>query len=332
VIGAIETARLSGFKNVLGFDMGGTSTDVALSEGTPRHTAEAYIDGLPVRVPMLDIQTVGAGGGSIARVDEGGLLRVGPQSAGANPGPACYGQGDLPTVTDAHVVLGRIKVDQFLGGSMPLYPERAAAAVDTIARRLKLSRKAAAEGILRVANANMERAIRSVSVERGYDPREFALVAFGGCGGLHGCELAEDLGIQTVIVPEHAGVLSALGMLLADRVRDYTGQADFRALEKAARKDMPRCELERYFDMRYTGQSYELTIPEGASFHDAHRRMYGYSDESRPTEVVAIRVRAVGRVEKLNLRSTGTDYGASIWIPTGWRCRTDEFGNRVITR
>ncbi|HYP04596.1 MAG TPA: hydantoinase/oxoprolinase family protein [Bryobacteraceae bacterium] len=348
VIGAVQTARLSGFTKVLGFDMGGTSTDVSLSEGTPRHTAEAYIDGIPVRVPMLDIQTVGAGGGSIARVDEGGLLRVGPQSAGARPGPACYGDGDLPTVTDAHVVLGRIDPKHFLGGAMPLYADRAAAAVDTIARRLKLSRKAAAEGILRVANASMEGAIRSVSVERGYDPREFALVAFGGCGGLHACEIAEDLGITTVIVPENSGVLSALGMLLADRVRDYTAGAigrkwDFQALEKTARKDMPGCRLERYVDMRYEGQSYELTVPEAGSFHDAHRRMYGYSDQRRPTEVVAIRVRAVAPVDNIQLKCGAkrkpvvgpaliSDYGSTTWIPAGWRCRTDHVGNCVITR
>jgi N-methylhydantoinase A len=348
VVGAIETARLSGFEKVLGFDMGGTSTDVSLSEGTARHTAEAYIEGIPVRVPMLDIQTVGAGGGSIARVDEGGLLRVGPESAGAVPGPACYGQGEMPTVTDAHVVLGRIDPKHFLGGAMTLYPDRAAAAIDRIARELRLSRKSAAEGVLRVANANMERAIRSVSVERGYDPRDFALVAFGGCGGLHACDIAADLGIRTVVVPEHAGVLSALGMLMADRVRDYTagvvGRAwNFVPLEKAARKDMPGSKLERYFDMRYVGQSYELTILEGASFHDAHRKMYGYSDQDRPTEVVAIRVRAIHAVPRLKLKSDQkqkpvngpallADYGATIQIPAGWRCRTDQFGNRVITR
>jgi N-methylhydantoinase A/oxoprolinase/acetone carboxylase beta subunit len=348
VVGAIETARLSGFEKVLGFDMGGTSTDVSLSEGTARHTAEAHIDGIPVRVPMLDIQTVGAGGGSIARVDEGGLLRVGPESAGAAPGPACYGEGEAATVTDAHVVLGRINSKHFLGGAMTIYPDRAAAAVDRIARELRLSRKAASEGILRVANANMERAIRSVSVERGYDPRDFALVAFGGCGGLHACDIAADLGIRTVIVPEHAGVLSALGMLMADRVRDYTAGVvgrtwSFAALEKAARREMPKAKLERYFDMRYVGQSYELTIPQSASFHDAHRRMYGYSDKDRPTEVVAIRVRAVHAVPRLQLNSDQkkkpvkgpalvADYGATIWIPAGWRCRTDRVGNRVITR
>ena len=348
VVGAIETARLSGYAKVLGFDMGGTSTDVCLSEGTARQTSEAYIDGIPVRVPMLDIQTVGAGGGSIARVDAGGLLRVGPESAGATPGPACYGEGDLPTVTDAHVVLGRIDPRHFLGGAMAIYPERAAKAIDTLARALRLSRTAAAEGIIRIANANMERAIRSVSVERGYDPREFALVAFGGCGGLHACEVADDLGIRTVIVPEHAGVLSALGMLLADRVRDYTAGAlgraeDFRSLEKQARREMPRCILERYRDMRYTGQSYEITVPDGASFHDAHQKLYGYADTNRSVETVAIRVRAVHAVPKLSLRggrkrkpvvgpAVVVDYGATVWIPDGWRCRTDRFGNRVITK
>lgn len=348
VVGAIETARLSGFRKVLAFDMGGTSTDVSLSEGTPRQTAEAYVDGIPVRAPMLDIQTVGAGGGSIARVDEGGLLRVGPESAGAIPGPACYGQGDLPTVTDAHVVLGRFPEGHFLGGSMRIFPQHAATAIDRIARRLRLTRKAAAEGILRIANANMERAIRSVSVERGYDPREFALVAFGGCGGLHACEIADDLGIRTVIVPEHAGVLSALGMLMADRVRDYTEavlgrQWTFAALERRARKDMPRPRLERFLDVRYAGQSYEITVAEGASFHDAHRKIYGYSDLSRATEVVAIRLRATCAVPRLKLQTRQkqkpargpalvADYGATIWIPAGWQCSADRAGNRLITR
>lgn len=289
VIGAVETARLSGFDRVLGFGMGGTSTDVSLSEGSPKITTEAYLDGLPVRVPMLDIQTVGAGGGSIARVDEGGLLRVGPESAGADPGPACYGKGLLATVTDAHVVLGRILPDQFLGGTMRLDAGRAQEAVDGIARQLGLSRREAARGIIRIANANMERAIRSVSVERGHDPRRFALVAFGGCGGLHACEIAAELGIKTVLVPEHAGALSALGMLMADRVRDYAAgvlgrgdaEAQFLALERAARRDMRTARLERLTDSRYAGQSYELTIPHGSSFHVAHRMAYGYADETR---------------------------------------------------
>ena len=316
VIGALEVARLSGFSRVLGFDMGGTSTDVSLCDGYPRETLEATIGGLPVRIPMLDIHTVGAGGGSIARVDEGGLLRVGPESAGADPGPACYGKGAKPTVTDAHVLLGRIAADQLIGGGMHLDTARAATAVDSVARALKINRIAAARGILRVANANMQRAIRLVSVERGYDPRDFALVAFGGCGGLHACEIAQELGIRTVLVPEHAGALSALGMLLADRVRDHAAGAlnrpdlerEFQRLERIARKDLPGGELIRSADIRYTGQSYELTVPWRADdpamlFHKEHQRVYGYSNPERAIEIVAIRVRARVKVEKPELVS-----------------------------
>jgi N-methylhydantoinase A/oxoprolinase/acetone carboxylase beta subunit len=352
-IGAVELALLSGYVRVLGFDMGGTSTDVSLSEGTPRETMEAYVDGLPVRVPMLDIHTVGAGGGSIARVDEGGLLRVGPESAGADPGPACYGKGTDPTVTDAHIVLGRIRPDQFLGGTMRLDVPRAESAIDSIARRLKMSRRAAAEGIIRIANANMERAIRAVSVERGYDPREFALLAFGGCGGLHACEVAEGLGITTVIIPEHAGVLSALGMLMADRRRDYSAgvlgrsnfEHEFGILEKRARKDLRTAVVSRHADMRYAGQSYELTIPWKASFHDAHKKAYGYADTSRAVEVVAIRVTAVERVPRLKLASNRrktnkaalgpaliSDYGSTTYVPAGWRYIGDRAGNLILTR
>ena len=314
VVGALETARLSGFPRILGFDMGGTSTDVSLCDGQPRETMEASIDGFPVRVPMLDIHTVGAGGGSIARVDEGGLLRVGPQSAGADPGPACYGIGDQPTVTDAHVVLGRIHADQLIGGEMLLDVKRAGAAVDSIATQLRLTREAAAEGILRVANANMERAIRLVSVERGHDPRDFALVAFGGCGGLHACEMARELGIRTVLVPEYAGALSALGMLLADRVRDYAAgvlnsagiEREFERLERAARKELPGAEMIRSADIRYSGQSYELTVPWRAKdpaepFHREHQRVYGYANPDRGVEIVTIRVRAKLAVERPRL-------------------------------
>ncbi|MEO8098155.1 MAG: hydantoinase/oxoprolinase family protein [Acidobacteriota bacterium] len=300
VIGAMETARRSGFRRVLGFDMGGTSSDVSLIDGTPRETTEALVDGLPIRIPMLDIHTVGAGGGSIARVDAGGLLRVGPRSAGAVPGPACYGTGADATVTDAHAVLGRL--DALLGGAMTLDLDRARAAVNRIARSLKISCDAAAAGILRVANANMERAIRVVSVERGYDPRDFALLAFGGCGGLHACEIAEELGIQTVIAPQYAGALSALGMLMADAVRDYSIgvlgrtkiEGEFRKLERRARRESPGARIERSADLRYHGQSYEINVPwpVGSRFHRAHHKMYGYSQPQQAVEVVAIRVRA----------------------------------------
>jgi N-methylhydantoinase A/oxoprolinase/acetone carboxylase beta subunit len=314
LVGALETARASGFTRVLGFDMGGTSTDVSLVDGVARHTTEASVDGYPIRVPMLDIHTVGAGGGSIARVDAGGLLRVGPESAGADPGPACYGTGTEATVTDAHVVLGRIGAEQLLGGAMTIDAERAAAAVDRIAQRLKIDRPSAAAGILRVANANMERAIRVVSVERGHDPRDFALVAFGGCGGLHACEIAEELGIRTVIVPEYAGALSALGMLMADAVRDYAagvlGRRDiekvFASLEKKARG----AEIERTADLRYRGQSYELNVPWNNGdptplFHREHAKIYGYANPDRDVEVVTIRVRARTTLEKPKLIRSG---------------------------
>jgi len=336
VVGALETARLAGFPRILGFDMGGTSTDVSLCEGKPSETMEASIDGFPVRVPMLDIHTVGAGGGSIARIDEGGLLRVGPESAGADPGPACYGVGDQPTVTDAHVVLGRIDADQLVGGQMHLDVSRAAAAVDSIARGAGISRVASAEGILRVANANMERAIRLVSVERGHDPRDFALVAFGGCGGLHACEIASELGIRTVLVPEHAGALSALGMLLADQVRDHAAgvlnrrdiEKEYQRLERVARKDLPGAELIRSADIRYAGQSYELTVAwhaanPGQPFHREHQRVYGYANPDRPIEIVTIRVRAKRSVEKPRL-VTRRSSGASV------RTRQNALGRRRI--
>ena len=336
VVGALETARLSGYRRVLGFDMGGTSTDVSLADGAPRETTEALVDGYPIRVPMLDIHTVGAGGGSIARVDAGGLLRVGPRSAGAQPGPACYGVGADATVTDAHVVLGRIGAAQLLGGAMAIDVERARAAVDRIARPLKLDRIAAAAGILRVANANMERAIRVVSVERGHDPRDFALVAFGGAGGLHACEIARELGIRTVIVPEQAGALSALGMLMADAVRDYaagglgrTGFDNaFAALERRARKESPGAALERTADLRYRGQSYELNVPWNAAdparaFHREHKRVYGYATPEREVEVVTLRVRARQRLAKPRLTRTPFSKGRPetrrAWLAGAWK-------------
>lgn len=348
-IGAQGAGRLSGFHRVLGFDMGGTSTDVCLIDGKPHETTEASIEGLPIRVPMLDIHTVGAGGGSIARVDAGGLLRVGPESAGADPGPACYGQGELPTVTDAHVVLGRLH--QLLGGAMPVDAKRAEMAVGHIAKQLGTSVKKAAEGIIQVANANMERAIRVVSVERGYDPRDFALAAFGGCGGLHACEIAEELGIETVIVPQNAGVLSALGMLMADAVHDYSAgvlgiadlEREFAKLEKRARQESPKAKIERSADLRYKGQSYELNVPwPKGDFHRAHEKVYGYAAKDREVEVVTIRVRA--REARLafktspDKRESGRgpalipSYGSTTLVPRGWNYVTDRAGNLVLRR
>jgi N-methylhydantoinase A len=343
VVGALEMARLSGYTRILGFDMGGTSTDVSLCDGKPRETVEASIEGFPIRVPMLDIHTVGAGGGSIARVDEGGLLRVGPESAGAVPGPACYGMGERPAVTDAHLVLGRIASDQLVGGEMRLDIERAERAIDTVANVLGVGRVDAAAGIVRVANANMERAIRLVSVERGHDPRDFALVAFGGCGGLHACEMATELGIRTVLVPDYAGALSALGMLLADNVRDYAigvlGRSDienaFVELERKARREMRGAKLGRVADVRYAGQSYELTVPwqpadPGAPFHREHERVYGYADPARAIEVVTARVRATVAVKKAGAleRSEGKE---QVWRPVLLRRRIYTAGKFRLT-
>ncbi len=369
IVGAVEIARLCGFNKALTFDMGGTSTDVALAGQEPRLTTEARIDNLPIRIPMLDIHTVGAGGGSIARMDSGGSLRVGPESAGASPGPACYGAGVDATVTDAHVVLGRIAASQLVGGEMRIDVGAAEQAVARVGAALGIDSVKAAAAILRVANSNMERAIRAVSVERGEDPRDFPLVAFGGCGGLHACEIAAELGVKTVIVPHMAGALSALGMLLADRTRDYAigalgatdYEARFRKLEKQARKDVRGATLKRFADVRYAGQSYELTIPWPAGdFHKEHQRIYGYSDAKRPTQIVTLRVRATVRVEKPSLRvgrpqrqfgearrvwidgkwrqvaasSRGpaliADYGSTTLVPAGWSIRQDVAGSLIL--
>ncbi len=224
VVGAAAMARHSGFERVITFDMGGTSTDVALVVGDPKPGNEAEIAGLPVRVPMLDIHTVGAGGGSLARFDAGGALRVGPESAGAVPGPICYGSGTQPTVTDANLLLGRLQPDKFLGGTCSLDRERTRAVTSEWLKQqgVRMSLEQFADGVIRVVNANMERALRVVSIERGYDPREFVLVAFGGAGGLHACDLAQALGIPRLLVPAMPGALSAYGILASDIVRDYS--------------------------------------------------------------------------------------------------------------
>lgn len=344
VVGAAALAKRAGFRRSVGFDMGGTSTDVSFTDGEPRVTTEASIGGFPIRVPVLDIHTVGAGGGSIARIDSGGLLRVGPESAGADPGPACYGTGTQPTVTDAHVVLGRIARDQLAGGALPIDPARSRVAIAPLARALKLSVDATAAGILRVVDSHMARAIRVVSVERGEDPRSGALVAFGGCGGLHACSLASELGIRSIVVPEHAGVLSALGMLLAPRIRDYSAsvlglsdcETHFRALEDTARRETPTAKIERFADIRYRGQSYELTVPwqphnPAAPFHRAHRRAYGASDTSRAIEIVTIRVRATLALARPRLQSSrlGTPHRQTREIFAGSRRRRIAVVNRA---
>lgn len=325
VIGAWRVAEAAGIERLLAFDMGGTSTDVSLAEGRPLTSREATVDHLPVRVPMLDIHTVGSGGGSLARVDHGGALRVGPESAGADPGPAAYGSGDQATVTDANLCLGRLYPPAFLGGRMTLDAERARASVAAVGRDLGLSAEAAASGIVRLVNTQMARALRRVSLERGHDPRRFCLVAFGGSGPVHACELAVEIGAPQVLIPRYPGALSALGMVLSDVEKEYArtvmlpGDADsaaleshFAALEGPARADLAAegiapsaILLERWLAMRYEGQSYELPVPAtglaGAPaylFHERHRQAYGYASPGEPTEIVAVRVRAIGQERK----------------------------------
>src|SRR5687767_1378848 len=335
VVGALRAARSAGIKNVITFDMGGTSTDVALCDsGAIRTTNEAVVAGLPVAVSVMDIHTVGAGGGSIARVDEGGSLRVGPESAGADPGPACYGRSMLPTVTDAHVVLGHFGGGGLLGGEFKLDEERARAALGQLADDLscvtgkRVNVIAAAEGVVSVANTNMERALRHISVERGHDPRQFALLPFGGAGGLHAVELARALRIPTIIMPIAPGALSAVGVLVADVVKDQSltvmfgyNAGDlkklppvFREMEREAaavlrREGFPASKQrhERALAMRYRGQSFELLITKtngniAAAFHRAHRERYGYAQEQSEIEIVSARLRSIGMVDKLSMR------------------------------
>lgn len=315
--GARFVGRAAGCERLLTFDMGGTSTDVALIDGEVRLTSEGAIGPYPVAVPMVDMHTIGAGGGSIAHVDAGGLLQVGPQSAGADPGPACYGRGgQAPTVTDANLVLGRLLPEAFLGGAMRLDAEAARQAVGRLAQRLGLGIEEMAAGIIRVANEHMARALRVISVQRGIDPRGFVLMSFGGAGGLHVCALAEALDMERAIVPVHGGVLSALGMLAASRGRqlsltvggllqDLSESAlteHFEALIGQGRAELVEegvvageIAVERSLDLRYRGQSYTLNIPwQGtaatiAAFHAAHAARYGHRLDV-PVELVNVRV------------------------------------------
>ena len=316
VIGALSVARGAGVDRILTFDMGGTSTDVALLDATrePDTTLEGQVAGLPVGVPMLDIHTAGAGGGSLAWMDTAGALQVGPQSAGADPGPACYGRGDLATVTDANVVLGRLHPDHFLGGAMRLDQARARRALQGIPTKSFGSVEHLAEGVVRVANARMESALRRVSVERGHDPRGFTLLAFGGAGPLHACALAQSLFIRRVLIPAAPGALSALGILDADLRREFSRTVMlvpgvpqiaevFRQLENEARSAFSaegvRPVLTRSADLRYHGQGYELRVDWSAGavarFHQLHAQSYGYADASRPVEIVTLRMQAIAR-------------------------------------
>ena len=337
VVGALQASRAAGFENIITFDMGGTSTDVALCdrEGM-RLTNEAIVAGLPVAVPMMDIHTVGAGGGSIARIDEGGSLRVGPESAGAEPGPACYGRSFLPTVTDAHVVLGHFPGAGLLGGEFKLDEARAHEALNRLAVEMsvaatrKVSLFEAALGVLDVVNTNMERALRYVSVERGNDPREFTLVPFGGAGGLHAVALARALRIPRILVPASPGALSANGVLTADVVKDQSRTVMLEAtagvestlarvfgeIEKQAAADLRREGFaenkqrhERSLAVRYKGQSFELQIKQTSgniadACHRAHLARYGYAQKDNAVEIVSARVRSIGVIEKFKAGRT----------------------------
>ena len=306
------------------FDMGGTSTDVSLVDHQPVISTETTIGDFPIGIPMLDIHTIGAGGGSIASVDLGGALRVGPESAGAEPGPACYAYGDLvydlPTVTDANVVLGRLPSEHFLGGKMELQENRAFNVMDKLGAELGLDAIRTAQGVIDVVDAHMERALRLVTIERGYDPQAFTLLSFGGAGGLHAATLARRLSIPKVIVPPLAATLSAFGMLVADVVKDYSRTVmvpgtvttnylmeSFQPIVERGRKDLDSegfgqesIRIERNLDMRFAGQSYEIKIPFRdeflTDFHAAHKELYGYSLPDASVEIVNLRVRAIGKI------------------------------------
>ena len=337
VVGAFHIGSQAGYKDLITLDMGGTSTDVSLCPGRIKETTSSNLGGHPVSVPMIEIHSVGAGGGSIARLDEGGALLVGPESAGADPGPACYGVGELVTVTDANLILGRLQPEHFLGGRLSLDYGRAQTLLEQLAKGIGVDTKQVALGIIRVVNSGMERAVRAISLERGYDPREFSLVAFGGAGPMHACELAQELHILRVLVPPVPGILSALGVAMADIVKDYSRtimlrgddinqerlEVEFATLEIQAREDLEqegldvgRASAQRSLDVRYIGQSYELTVdyPSAAFragrsrrrdptraiakvFHRAHKRRFGYSDSAEPLELVNLRLKMVFPVE-----------------------------------
>jgi N-methylhydantoinase A len=330
VVGAARLAQAAGLENAIALDMGGTSTDVCLiAGGQAERATERSVGGLPIRLPTVDLHTVGAGGGSIVWHDSGGALRVGPQSAGANPGPACYGRGGTePTVTDANLLLGRLP--------------------DVLADDVALDRDAAARAlrgidpaaVIDVVNAEMLRALRVVSVERGHDPSGFALVAFGGAGPLHACELADELGIETVLVPEHAGVLSAFGLVASeerrDSVRSYIAPLD----------EVGELPEDGEADLRYAGQSFELTVPLqedlAAAFHRAHENLYGFAEPDRMIELVAVRTADVHAAPEIALSASVERSvkgpavielpGATAWVPEGWSGEGDAHGTLVLRR
>ena len=333
VVGAFHLGKAIGQKRIISFDMGGTSSDVSLIDGKIQRTNESKIGDFPVRLPIIDIHTVGAGGGSIAYVDSGGSLRVGPESAGADPGPACYGKGNLPTVTDANLVLGRLVPEFFLGGKMRIHTERSQRVMQNLANRIGKTPLETASGIIQIANANMEKAIRVISIERGYDPRDFSLISFGGAGGMHAVDIASSLNIASVIVPKNAGVLSALGLLMANSIKDYSRsilkttenitkkeiEKHLRDLHQKSLQDMKKegfeqeeIQISPFLDLRYLGQSYEITLPYRSNkadsfafipaFHKAHQRLYSYHHSERPVEIVNVRLKSIGVVKKIKLK------------------------------
>jgi N-methylhydantoinase A len=322
VMGALFAAEAAGLRDVITYDMGGTSTDVAvIVDGRPQWTTASTVDGLPIGLPAFDIVTVGAGGGSVAYLDAGGALRVGPRSAGAVPGPACYARGGTePTVTDANLLLGRILPDRFAGGTMRVDPDLARRAIEPLAARMGKTVEEAALGIVRVAEHNMSRAVRAVTSQRGLDPRRFTLVSFGGAGGLHACALAESLDIPRVLVPPYCGVLSALGMVAAPAVADASktvvhlaGQLDdarlaaefgYLNLQVSRQPDNEHtASVEAYADVRFRGQSHEVKVRVTrptwetitAAFHEAYQTLYGQVPKGRAVEIVTLRIRRVGR-------------------------------------
>ncbi len=343
-VAANELGKLTGTRRLISFDMGGTSTDVGLIDGNIQFTTEFNLDGSPIKIPMVDINTVGAGGGSIAWVDAGGVLQVGPESAGSDPGPVAYGKGDKPTITDANVVLRRLHPGHFLGGRQRLDTEQARRAISKLADECSLDMLSAADGIIRIAVSNMQKAIRRISVERGYDLRDFTLVAFGGAGPMHACEMAEATLIPKVLIPQNPGVFSALGMTVSDVIKDYSKstlmrqdalaakvlEEIFTPLIDTARADLAlegfdsdSIELETYLDIRYVGQSFELTIPledfsDGfiTAFHKMHEERYGHSSPQEEIELVAARVRAVGIRKKPDEATTQKSSGQATPILT----------------
>src|SRR5215216_2082862 len=323
VVGAAYVGGLGEYRNLLTFDMGGTSTDVAtIIDGEAQTTTETVVAGLPIKLPMVDIHTVSAGGGSIAWADAGGALRVGPHSAGAEPGPAAYDMGgDEPAVTDANLFLGYLADGTELGGQVVLRRDLSEKALAALGEKLNLAAEEVALGTVRVANAEMTRALRIISVERGLDPREFALLAFGGAGGMHACALAEELGMRTVLVPRAGGVLSALGLAISDIRRDYVNpylspleevDADeferrFAQMECTADEELTDPEHTRRADLRYRGQSFELTVEADTfekleqRFHAAHEQRYGYRMDDEDVELVNLRLISTVPVEKPEL-------------------------------